>query len=283
MALSSSSLVNLISNHEEEITNLYTKLSPNPTILINSSLQELEISIKTIISTQFLTIKNEVEEVESSLNNSWKKVKDWKLALGEESLGRERGTGPLLNLILEVEGILESMRSRMEERGLLIVSLQSRLISMRDVLGIEWMQVELENIDNGWEGLDLRLERLSKLEREVVRCDAEIVSSIVLSKNTLLIYSNTQNHRRTVINANTNEIFTIRIELGIHQDISAPSTSTSTSSHRHSTGSPNTPISDPFDEAILCHLGIGENRVKKELSPTTENLLRVEAKRKWVS
>lgn len=85
-----------------------------------------------------------------------------------------------------------------------------------------------------------------------------------------------QAHRRAVIDANVNEIFAIRSELGIHQDSSTPSSAT------HAVDSANSPVADPFDEAILCHLGVGEAREKKEMLPTTENLLRVEAKRKWV-
>ena len=64
----------------------------------------------------------------------------------------------------------------MEERGNLIVGLQERLGKLSEVLGKEWMVVKLEDVSAGWEGLDLRLERMSCLEREVMRCDAEIVS-----------------------------------------------------------------------------------------------------------
>lgn len=176
----SSTIQSLLSNHELIISKLYNKLSLDSETLIKKSLLELEESIQTTISNQLSTIQLEVDEVELSLNSSWKKVSDWKLALGE-SVGRERSEGPLLNLVIEVEEILQSMRSRMEERGLLIVGLQTRLISMREVLSEDWMQVELEDIENGWEGLDLTLERLSKLEREVVRCDSEIVSCLLLA------------------------------------------------------------------------------------------------------
>lgn len=77
-----------------------------------------------------------------------------------------------------------------------------------------------------------------------------------------------------MIEFNINEIFAIRAELGINQN-SVDSV--------YSIESANNPISDPFDEMILCHLGVGESREQKEMLPTEENLLRVEAKRKWVS
>lgn len=41
-------------------------------------------------------------------------------------------------------------------------------------------------------------------------------------------------------------------------------------------------MEDPFDEEILCHLGVGDERIQRKMQPTEENLLRVEAKRKWV-
>lgn len=88
-----------------------------------------------------------------------------------------------------------------------------------------------------------------------------------------------QSHRREIIHANVNEIFAIRSELGIHQSTSSSPSSTILSS---SATTANDPPSDPFDELILCHLGVGELREQKEMLPTEENLLRVEARRKWV-
>ena len=73
-----------------------------------------------------------------------------------------------------------------------------------------------------------------------------------------------------MINYNLNEIFAIRTELGINSE--SPITP-------HSHDKANNPLTDPFDDLIRAHLGIGE---KRTMPPTEENLLRVEAKRKWV-
>lgn len=88
--------------------------------------------------------------------------------------------GPFLSQLEEIERLLGSMRERMSSRGLQIISLQNRLVGMtrEGVLGAEWLGVELESESDGWEGMDLRLERMSGLEREVCRCEAEIVRSL---------------------------------------------------------------------------------------------------------
>lgn len=187
----------LIQEHESTITDLYTKLSNSPKEFINSNLNELTQSIQLLLSSQLTLVQSKVNEAETTLTNNWKKVSDWKLALGESTstpgLVRKEGI-PLESLLEQVETILTSMRSRIQQRGLSIISLTQKLVSLRNVLGNEFITVELENIQSevelegesttatsvaavaAWEGLDLRLERLSVLEREVLRGENEIVS-----------------------------------------------------------------------------------------------------------
>lgn len=66
----------------------------------------------------------------------------------------------------------------------------------------------------------------------------------------------------------------MRTELGIN--------SSTPYSGARSAETVNAPLPDSFDEMILCHLGVGDSRQKKELVPTAENLEMLEAKRKWV-
>lgn len=174
------SLELLLSNHTATLSALYSSLSPTPAPLLSASISELEQSITNTISTQLATVQAEITCVEESLTTSWKKVSDWRCALGEAE-GRRRGEGPLLLLVKEVEGILAGMRSKMEARGVAIIGLQEKLHAMRDVLGSEWLMVELEDISAGWEGLDLRLERMNNLMRECSRCETELVSTDLLA------------------------------------------------------------------------------------------------------
>lgn len=98
--------------------------------------------------------------------------------LGETMTGSPQVIkGPLESQLEEIERVLGGMRERMSSRGVQIISLQNRLVGMtrEGVLGNEWLRVELENESQGWEGMDLRLERMSALEREVCRCENEIV------------------------------------------------------------------------------------------------------------
>ncbi|SGY76227.1 BQ5605_C005g03476 [Microbotryum silenes-dioicae] len=240
-----SSLEVLVAQHRQKLTELYTLISPQPTELVSAQLDALQALLGATIDQQRLCAENERDQIQASLNKSWEKVGLWRTALGEDaSIGKRRGTGPLKTLAQEVEEVLQSMRGRMEERGKQILGLNSRIATFVPSLGKEWLQVSLDDVEQGWEALDLRLERMSALEREVMRCETEMA------------------RRRDAINANVNEIFALRSELGIHQ---GDGTTT-----------------DDFDEAILAHLGIGDGRERKQLEPTSENIARAEAKRKWL-
>ncbi|SCV69366.1 BQ2448_2386 [Microbotryum intermedium] len=239
-----SSLEALVAQHRQTLTQLYTLISPHPTELVSAQLGALQSLLGATIDQQRLCAEKERDEIQASLDKSWDKVTLWRTALGEDaSTGKRRGTGPLKTLIQQVEDVLQGMRGRMEERGKQILGLNSRIAAFVPTLGKEWLQVTLDDAEQGWETLDLRLERMSALERE-------------------LIHRITQARRRDAINANVNEIFALRSELGIHQG--------------------DGPTTDDFDEAILAHLGIGEGRERKELEPTSENIARAEAKRKWL-
>lgn len=173
-----STIESLLAGHRETLTTLYTTLSPTPLPLLNAKLDALHLALASTIEQQRVDAEQEVDQVERRLVEGWKKVEDWRLALGESDMGgKKRGEGPLLLLIDEVESVLQGMRSRMQERGELIVNLQKRLSGFLPVLEADFLSLKLEDIEAGWEGLDLRLERMSSLEREVMRCEAEIVSS----------------------------------------------------------------------------------------------------------
>jgi hypothetical protein len=194
-----STLESLLVSHRQTLTTLYTKLSPAPLPLLTGKLDELHAALVSTVEQQRVEAEKQVDEVERRLKRSWEKVGEWRSALGEsDGAGKTRGEGPLLVLVDSVEAVLEGMRSRMEERGQLIVGLQKRLGELGDVVGREWLGVELENVEEGWDGLDLRLERMSTLEREVMRCEAEIVGLLFLPSEcdfrAVLIASN---HRPT--------------------------------------------------------------------------------------
>ncbi|GAA5929842.1 hypothetical protein JCM1841_000504 [Sporobolomyces salmonicolor] len=247
------SIESLVSAHRTTLTDLYTSLTSSPTPLVEAHLSELSALVAAKVDEQRFAAEAEVAVAEKRLADGWKRVNDWQAALGEPTKeARTKGDGPLLKLAEDVEAVIEGMKGRMQERGTLIVGLQRSLAELREIVGRDWLQVELEDVEKGWEELDLRLERMSGLEREVMRCEAEIA------------------HRRDTLNANANEIFALRNELGIHQD-TTPS------------DNPSSSAADPLDEEVLWHLGVGEARQpRKEIIPTMENMLRIEAKRKWL-
>ncbi|KAL8280672.1 hypothetical protein RQP46_006995 [Phenoliferia psychrophenolica] len=260
---SASSLASLLELHSAALSSLYTSLSPSPSPLLHSSLSALESILTSALAAQLSSAQSLVQAAQLRLSSSLQRVSDWQLALGDTPTTIKGEGLPLERQIADVDRVLEGMRGRMDERGKQIVRLQRRLNKLVEVLGIEFLDVTLENVDDGWEQLDLRLERMSQLEREALRCDAEVT------------------RRRTLIHAHVNEIFSLRTELGIHQD-SPPSPSSSSSSLPTSdSDAPHNPEQDPFDEKILCHLAVGD-RDKVELAPTTENLERVKAKHQWL-
>lgn len=179
-----SALETLLSEHRSTLSNLYTKLSPAPLPLLTSKLDLLHQALASTISQQRLEAEQEIEAVETSLDDKRKKAKHWRNALGEQDnkdQEEQSANGiPLLTQLTSVEKILNGMRERMETRGRMILKLQATLLSFTHILGMTWLSIEIpaEPLTE-WDGQDLRLERLSALEREIVRCESEIVRFIV--------------------------------------------------------------------------------------------------------
>ncbi|GAA6042473.1 hypothetical protein JCM8097_003044 [Rhodosporidiobolus ruineniae] len=254
----------LLETHTASLLALYSALSPSPAPLLESDLDALRASLASVLAHQVAAAEAQVAQAEEKLAAAWRRVHDWQAALGEPLReAKKRGDGPLLLLVDEVEGIREGMKGRMEERGKRIVALHARLRELRETVGREWLAVELESEDKGWEEMDLRLDRMGELEREVMRCEAEIA------------------RRKTLLTEHCTEIFTLRTELGIHQLSSAPASPSSTSPSSDSLTAAS--ASDPLDDEILWHLGVGEARQpRREIKPTQENVDRVAAKRQWL-
>ncbi|BGP27094.1 Microtubule bundling protein [Rhodotorula toruloides] len=249
-AMTPPSVEELIASHRETLQSLYTALSSVPQPLIDAHLASLHSKLSQAVASQRTTAESEVADAEARLAAGWRRVHDWQTALGEPlRQEKKRGDGPLLSLVDEVDQIKEGMKGRMEERGKRILQLQAKLRELSEVVGKDWLQVELENAaaEGKWEDLNLKLDRMGALERELLRCEAEI------------------SHRKELLNSHASEVFALRCELGIHQAEDGKSGG------------------DTLDEDILWHLGVGDARQpKREMLPTAENVQRVEAKRKWL-
>lgn len=248
-------LTGLLSNHHAKLSSLYGLLSPAPQPLVEAHLLPLQTMLASTIDQQLAAAEYEVSSAEERLALGWKRVHEWQTALGEPLRAeKKRGDGPLVSLVEDVDRIKESMKSRMQKRGQRILELQRRLGALAEVVGREWLEISLDEAaqdDDRWEDLDLTQNRMTALEREIVRCESEIA------------------HRKELLDSDANEIFALRCELGLYQETTnSACASTST---------------DPVDEEILWHLGIGASRQdKKEMRPTAENVQKLEAKRKWL-
>ncbi|GAA6013311.1 hypothetical protein JCM10207_000851 [Rhodosporidiobolus poonsookiae] len=259
-------LSQLLTDHQATLTSLYTALSPAPDPLIAPHLDHLRLSLAALIEQQQQQATAELDAARERLTAGWRRVHDWQTALGEElrpAPDLERDSTPVLKLVEQVEAVKEGMKGRMEERGKRILQLHRRLRELREVVGREWVKVQVEEDGKGWEEMDLRLEKMGEMEREVLRCEAEIA------------------RRKDLISEHCGEIFTLRTELGISSPSSSPSASPAASSVTASTSGDST--ADPLDEEILWHLGVGEKRQpRREMAPTAENVERVQAKRQWL-
>lgn len=272
-------LSQLLVAHEATLTALYTSLSPSPLPLIASHLDSLRTSLDALLAAQLTTATAELQAAEERLAAGWRRVHDWQMALGEQpSAEKKKGDGPVLSLVREVEELRDSMKGRMEERGKRVLQLHQRLRELRDTTGRAFVEVAVEeDASKGWEELDLRLEKMGEMEREVVRCEAEIVRRLLISPHPLasLTISLPQTRRRQLLDLDTSEIFTLRTELGISLD--SPSSAFSSEAMAKEA------FKDPLDEEILWHLGVGVARQpRREMYPTLENVERVRAKRNWV-
>lgn len=175
-------LTGLLSNHHAKLSSLYGLLSPAPQPLVEAHLLPLQTMLASTIDQQLAAAEYEVSSAEERLALGWKRVHEWQTALGEPLRAeKKRGDGPLVSLVEDVDRIKESMKSRMQKRGQRILELQRRLGALAEVVGREWLEISLDEAaqdDDRWEDLDLTQNRMTALEREIVRCESEIVSGV---------------------------------------------------------------------------------------------------------
>lgn len=190
-----SALESLLAEHRLILSELFTQLSHNPLELLSSHLTQLQTSLSHQIILQRQSAQEQVDNAVVLVQDRTVKLEQWLTALGE--LGGTGGvTGsnnnnnnnnnhiPLLSQLTIIDDRLDAIRDKMKSRAQQILALQQQLFHLTPLLGIAWLKVEIpqggieyDQADDTWEGIDLTLDRLSALERELVRCQAEIVRS----------------------------------------------------------------------------------------------------------
>lgn len=179
MAEQPADVVQALSRHLDNLKGLHDELASDGPQLTIAAKAEINDALVKIFRAQVTDANDKLGQAREALEQSWKRISDWRNALGEPALKRPKNSDPLDLQLKEADKYLDGMKARMKERGETIVSLQRKLSTMQDVLGLDWMQVKLEpEWQNGWEGLDLRLERMAALEREVVRAEGELVCHV---------------------------------------------------------------------------------------------------------
>lgn len=169
------SLPTLLSSHRAALSTLYTALSPLPLPLLAAEESALLLQIKQCTQSQLVLAQSLLSTARTTLEERTTLLGRWRDALGEVG-ARQVGRGSVLGMLDETDSLLAGLKARVKQRAESILSLQRKLSGFGEVLGRDWLGVLLEEENDGWEGLDLRIERLSELEREVLRCEDELVS-----------------------------------------------------------------------------------------------------------
>lgn len=167
----------LLVAHRRALTTLYAALSPLPLPLLAAEETALLETIKQSTLSQLITAQSLLSTARTTLEDRSTLLRRWRTALGEQE-GRTT-EGSVLQMLDETESQLTALKSRVKQRAESIIVLQSKLTEFSDILGRDWLGVVLDfdqGQGQGWEGLDLRIERVSELEKEVLRCEDELVS-----------------------------------------------------------------------------------------------------------
>ena len=201
--MDSSKIVSLVQAHERELSSRYARLTSNSTRLLERDLEALHALLSAESQAQLASVDDECEQLETRVKEGWTRIVSWRACLGDgPSADHQTGRTDmaLQDQLTVVQRLIASMRDRMRDRGKQVQLLISRLRSYRDALGHDFVNVAglddddantAENVqqqrenggggkdplesEEGWEHLDLRLERLTELESAVIRSEAEIV------------------------------------------------------------------------------------------------------------
>ncbi|GAA5944347.1 Ase1p [Sporobolomyces koalae] len=245
-------LERLVSDHSEYLSNSYHALVNEPVALREARLKELELVLKREIDKQTSLVQAELDHARTQLEQAYTKANGWLAALGEPSIERKDDERDVSfeRRNEQVETELERLRSRVQRRGEQVVELEKELRGLSELVSIECPLTDQDTLDRGWEELDLTQDRINLLECEIARCRQEII------------------RRQEQINLMAAEI------AGLHHDLGPPLPTGQAGEN------PPREEEDSVLEQVWLHLGIGgkDRKSRIELSPTTENVERLELK-----
>ncbi|GAA6023280.1 hypothetical protein JCM11491_003898 [Sporobolomyces phaffii] len=247
-----------VAAHVAHLAELYSSVTRGGSdAAVAADLDALEQVVHAEIAAQTTRVEQGIRDRRAAYRAKVERVDEWRLALGTDPTEHPRRPSPssddrvLEELEQDVDDELNALRARIEHRGREVVRVQREVYAVRDLLGdggtgTPTAAVRLDprddvNRDDGWQGLDLRIERYDALEAELESCRAEVV------------------RRQGIINECAVEISSLHKELG-----PAPTTTTD----------------DDHDHGAVIDLVAQHLDGTHPLAPTLDAVARVERTRR---
>jgi hypothetical protein len=173
-----STLSSLLERHTATLTALYDELGA-PTTTVSSKLEELHGALISTVNAQRESAEQEVAAVKKSVDELRGSCTLKRKQLGEgrtssASVDHNNNKETLLQAKKRLEKEEQDTDKLVQQRQKLLQAVHARLEAFVDILGRETVYVD-ENPSNEQDTIDLSLTKLSSLEKEVVRCENEVV------------------------------------------------------------------------------------------------------------
>lgn len=177
-----STLSTLLETHTCTLTQLYSTLGA-PKSTVPAKLEELHAALISTVTSQHKEAEREVDEVQKRVDGLRDGLLSKKRRLGESRQSIAAVSGKQGETLLDARTRLERedevVQTTMEARTRQFADVKARLDAYVDVLGRDSVYPDSEQQRGQGEDStedDLSLVRLSKLEKEITRCENEVVS-----------------------------------------------------------------------------------------------------------
>lgn len=172
-----SQLSGLLEGHTATISTLYARLGA-PSTTVASKLEELHDALISTVNKQRESAEKEVAEVQTVVDTLRTTLADQKRRLGETRTSITQSVNKEGETLLQARARLEKEEAALvitvEARQKQLATVKARLDSFVVVLGKETVYPDDAQVSDG---MDLSLVRLSKMEKEIARCEQEVVSA----------------------------------------------------------------------------------------------------------
>lgn len=179
-----STLSNLLERHTATLTSLYDELGA-PSTTVGSKLEELHGALISTVNAQRESAEQEVAAVKKSVDELRRSCTLKRKQLGEGRTSSASNNNNNNETLLQAKKRLEKEEQDtdklVQQRQKLLQAVHARLEAFVDILGRETVYVD--DTPSNEDTIDLSLSKLSSLEKEVVRCENEVVRVVLVYSN----------------------------------------------------------------------------------------------------